>query len=148
MFARDLMTGQPAVITADGTVAAAADLMRIRGVGMLPVVDASRNHRLVGVITDRDLVVRHLAFGHGGDAKIRDHMTRDPLVTVAPDTPVAEIAERMARHQVRRLPVVDGKGAVVGIVAQADVAVHVGPADPKLVERMIEGISRPGALTH
>lgn len=148
MFAHELMTGQPVVIAHDATVRAAAELMRIRGVGMLPVVDYLRAHKLVGVITDRDLVVRSLAFGHGDDAKVHEHMTRDPLITVVPETPVKEIAARMARHQVRRLPVLDHTGNVVGIVAQADLALLVGPTDPALVERMIEGISRPGALTH
>jgi CBS domain-containing protein len=148
MFAHELMTGQPVVIAHDATLSAAAEMMRIRGVGMLPVVDYMRAHKLVGVITDRDLVVRGLAFGHGGDAKVHEHMTRDPLITVGPETPVKEIAARMARHQVRRLPVLDHSGAVIGIVAQADLAVLVGPTDPSLVERVIEGISRPGALTH
>jgi len=148
MFAHELMTGQPVVIAHDATLSAAAELMRIRGVGMLPVVDYMRAHKLVGVITDRDLVVRGLAFGHGGSAKVHEHMTRDPLVTVAPETPVKEIALLMARHQLRRIPVLDDAGTVVGIVAQADLAVLVGPTDPSLVERVVEGISRPGALTH
>lgn len=148
MYAHELMTSQPVMIAHDATVSAAAELMRIRGVGMLPVVDYMRAKKLVGVITDRDLVVRSLAFGHGGDAKVHEHMTRDPLITVGPETPVEEIAARMARHQVRRLPVIDHTGAVIGIVAQADLAVLVGPTDPALVERVIEGISRPGALTH
>ena len=148
MFAHELMTGQPVVIAHDATLSAAAELMRIRGVGMLPVVDYMRAYKLVGVITDRDLVVRGLAFGHGGSAKVHEHMTRDPLVTVGPETPVKEIALLMARHQLRRIPVLDDAGAVVGIVAQADLAVLVGPTDPSLVERVVEGISRPGALTH
>lgn len=146
MLARDLMTHDPAVITAADTVHAAADLMRIRDVGMLPVVDDLVQRHLVGVLTDRDVVLRHVALAHGPQAKVRDHMTRTPLVTVRAETPVAEIAERMSRNQVRRLPVVDAAGRVIGVIAQADLAVRVGPSDPTLVEHVLEGISRPGAL--
>jgi CBS domain-containing protein len=146
MLTRELMTGAPAVVTADETISAAAALMRTRGVGMLPVVDDLAHRRLVGVITDRDIVVRHVALGHGASAKVHEHMTRDPLVTVRPMTPLHAVAEAMTRHQVRRLPVVDDRGTVVGIVAQADLALDVGPHDALLVERVLEGISRPGAL--
>lgn len=146
MLARDLMTHDPAVITAADTVLAAADLMRVRDVGMLPVVDDLVQRHLVGILTDRDVVLRHVALAHGPQAKVRDHMTRTPLVTVRADTPVAEIAERMTRNQVRRLPVLDAAGRVMGVIAQADLAVRVGPSDPALVEHVLEGISRPGAL--
>jgi CBS domain-containing protein len=148
MFARDLMTPLPAVIAAGDTIADAAELMRVRGVGMLPVVENLENRRLVGVITDRDIVLRHVAPGHGAGARIREHMTREPLATVLPVSSVEEIAEMMSRHQVRRVPVVDEAGVVVGIVAAADLALAVGPKDPQLVERVIAAVSRPGALVH
>lgn len=148
MLARDLMTPLPAVIAAGDTIAEAAELMRVRGVGMLPVVENRENRRLVGVLTDRDIVLRHVAPGHGASAKVRDHMTREPLATVVPVSSVEDIADTMSRHQVRRIPVVDAANSVVGIVAAADLALAVGPQDPKLVERVIEAVSRPGALVH
>jgi CBS domain-containing protein len=64
------MTGHPAVIEASDTLAAAAELMRTRDVGMLPVVDGPANRHLVGVITDRDIVLRAVALGHGAEAKV------------------------------------------------------------------------------
>lgn len=146
MIALELMTRSPAVIAADDTIANAADLMRTRGVGMLPVVDSLDELFLVGVITDRDIVVRHVALGHGADSKVRAHMTVDPLVTAAPLLPVSEVVERMTRFQVRRVPVVDARGVVIGVIAQADLARQLGPDDPELVERVVEAISRPGAL--
>lgn len=148
MLARELMTTDPAVVAADETVVAAAELMRTRGVGMLPVVERLDRPRLVGVITDRDIVVRHVALGHGPDAKVRAHMTVEPLITVPPLTAVAQVADLMTRYQVRRIPVVDANSQVVGIIAQADLAVQVGPRDPELVERVVHAISRPGALVH
>lgn len=146
MLARDLMSGQPAVVTVDETLTRAADLMRTRSVGMLPVVDDHHSRRLRGVITDRDIVVRGVARAHGGEAKVRDHMSTDPLVTALPTTTAEDVAARMREHQLRRLPVVDADGRVIGVVAQADLALLVGPRDPRLVEELIEGISRPGAL--
>lgn len=146
MNARQLMTPHPAVIAADETLATAAELMRTRNVGMLPVVDTASTRRLVGVITDRDIAVRAVARDHGPAAKVREHMSREPLVTVTPTATTEVVAEQMRQYQVRRLPVVDAQGTVIGVIAQADLALSVGPKDPLLVERTLEGISRPGAL--
>jgi CBS domain-containing protein len=146
VHAHELMTGDPAVITANDTITAAAELMRTRDVGMLPVVDGPADRHLIGVITDRDIVLRAVARGHGPDAKVHEHMSREGLVTVAPTASVDDIVAKMKLHQVRRLPVVSAAGSVVGVVAQADVAIAVGPRDPRLVEQLMEGISRPGAL--
>lgn len=148
MHARDLMTPAPAVITPYDTVLRAAQVMRTMDVGMLPVVSDMNSLKLVGVITDRDIVVRHDALEHGPTARVHEHMTREPLVTVSPMTSLSEVAERMTRWKVRRLPVVDDQHRVVGIIAQADLATHVGPTDPRLVESVVEGISQRGQLVH
>ena len=147
MNARALMTPEPTVVAADESIARAARLMRTMDVGMLPVVDDPSHRRLVGVLTDRDIVVRCLAEGHLVDCRVRDHMTGEPLVTVGPDTELRDIANRMERYQVRRLPVVGAARRVVGIVTQADLARRVGPRNPELVEEVLERISTPGALT-
>ncbi len=146
MLARELMTGYPAVVTGDDSLRTAADEMRTHNVGLLPVVADTHTRRLIGVITDRDIVIRGVAHGHGAGAKVRDHMTAGPLHTVDADDSADEIATVMRRHQVRRLPVVDAKDSVIGIVAQADLALTIGPQDPLLVERTIESISRPAVL--
>lgn len=148
MLARDLMTPQPALVAGRDTVQRAAELMRTRNVGMLPVVDDLAHRHLIGILTDRDIALRHVAPGHGPDAKVRDHMTQAPLIQVGPETAAETVLELMEQHQVRRLPVVDDLGYVVGVIAQADVALHLGPTDPGAVEHLVERISRPGALVH
>lgn len=148
MLARDLMTTNPATVTPSDTLQHAAALMRARGVGMLPVVTDQASRRLVGVLTDRDLVVRHLARADGRLALVSECMTHVPLATVGPESPVEAVADLMIRHQVRRLPVVDLNGALQGVVAQADLAVRVGPGDARLVEQLMEGISRSAVLVH
>jgi CBS domain-containing protein len=109
------------------------------------MVDDLASRQLVGVITDGDIVVRSVALGHGPTAKVSEHMSRAPLVSATELSDLSEIVELMRRYRVRRLPVLDAHGAVVGVVAQADVAIEVGPNDPLLVEQLVEGISRRGA---
>ncbi|TFG43771.1 MAG: CBS domain-containing protein [Gemmatimonadales bacterium] len=146
MNALELMTPDPTVVAADDTISHAARLMRTMDVGMLPVVDDSEHLRIVGVLTDRDIVVRCLAEGHRIDCKVRDHMTTDPLVTVGVFTALRDIANQMERYKVRRLPVVNREMTVHGIVTQADLARQVGPDDPELIEEVLEKISTPGQL--
>ncbi len=146
MFARDLMTSSPALITASATVRSAAEVMHTRDVGLLPVVDDLQWRRLVGVLTDRDIVLRYVAPDHGPSATVAEHMTRTPLITVTPDAPAGEVIEKMARYQVRRLPVIDDRGVVLGVIGLADLAQRLGPDDPRRVEHLLEAISRPGAL--
>lgn len=147
MNALSLMTPDPTVVAADDTISHAARLMKTLDVGMLPVVDDAKHRRLVGVLTDRDIVVRCLAEGHLIDCQVQDHMTSDPLVTATIDTELREIANRMERYQVRRLPVVSKNKSVLGIITQADLARQVGPDDPRLVEEVLQRISTPGQLT-
>ncbi len=148
MKAKDLMTPAPTVITADESIPKTAEVMRNLDVGMLPVVDDLTTRQLIGVITDRDIVVRCLAEQSLIECQVRNHMSTRPLVYVNESTPLGEIVEKMERFQVRRLPVVDAKMAVVGIVTQADLAMLVGRQKPALVEEVVEKISTPGALVH
>ena len=133
---REAMTSKLCSIETDKTVAYAAKVMRDEDVGIAPIVEGDR---LVGVLTDRDIAVRVVA--EGGDSeqtKVTDVMSRD-LVTLDPDQDLDEALRLMARHQVRRLPVVEEDGRLVGVVAQADVAQHAG--DQQTGE-VVEQISR------
>jgi len=133
---REAMTSKLCSIDTDKTVAYAAKMMRDEDVGIAPIVEGDR---LVGVLTDRDIAVRVVA--EGGDSeqtKVTDVMSRD-LVTLDPDQDLDEALRLMARHQVRRLPVVEEDGRLVGVVAQADVAEHAG--DQQTGE-VVEQISR------
>jgi CBS domain-containing protein len=142
MKARDIMTSDPQVVTPEDTIARAAQIMRESDVGIVPVVDDTGSRRLRGVITDRDIAVRHVAENHGDDCRVRDHMS-DRLMKAGPDDDVRRLLDTMQREQVRRMPVVGDDDRLVGIIAQADIAMDVGPDRPRDVQETVEEISRP-----
>ena len=115
---QEAMTSNPTAITPDTTVQEAARLMKTEDVGALPVVE---DGRLTCVITDRDLAIRGLAEGRDAGTAVRELASPD-VVTVDPQQSLEEAARLMAEHQVRRLPVVEEDGKLVGMLAQADVA--------------------------
>jgi CBS domain-containing protein len=141
---RDIMTPDPASCTPESTARDAATLMRDNDCGSIPVVESARSTKLVGTVTDRDLAVRGLADGKGPDTPVRDLMTPSP-VTCGPDDEVEIVREVMVARQVRRVPVVDERGILVGIVAQADIAREDGAASDQEVGRIVEAISDPRA---
>jgi CBS domain-containing protein len=112
------MTSNPTAITPDTTVQEAARLMKSEDVGALPVVE---DGRLTCVVTDRDLAIRGLAEGTSPQTPVRDVASKD-VATIDPQQSLEEAARLMAEHQVRRLPVVEEDGRLVGMLAQADVA--------------------------
>lgn len=142
MRVKQIMTPDPACCTPDSTARDAAILMRDHDCGSIPVVENTENKRLVGTVTDRDLAVRGLAQGRGPDTPVRDLMTPDP-VSCVPEDEVEDLRQVMVRELVRRVPVVDDDGNVVGIVAQADIAREDGAASDREVGRIVEAISEP-----
>lgn len=140
MKARDVMTEHPQAVTPSDPVSHAAALMRDGDLGFVPVVEDRETRRLVGVITDRDIAVRHVAESHGDDCMIKQHMSADRLVTVSPDAPTSDVHHLMMEHQVRRVPVVDSDGHLLGVIAQADVATKEGrdKETGQIVERISE----------
>lgn len=118
----ELMTPNPACCTPDAPVQEAAQLMRDHDCGEIPVVETGGTGTLVGVITDRDIVVRLIAQGEDvRTTKVASCMTQ-PAISIRRDAQVSDAVEMMQSHQVRRLPVVDEQGIVRGIVSQADLA--------------------------
>jgi CBS domain-containing protein len=115
---RDVMTSNPTSCATSATVADAARVMAQEDVGPVPVVEGDR---VVGIVTDRDIVVRVVAEGRDPNSTTVGEIASSDLVTVQPDTKLDEALRLMAQNQVRRLPVVEGD-RLVGIVAQADVA--------------------------
>jgi CBS domain-containing protein len=115
---QEAMTSNPTAITPDTTVQEAARLMKSEDVGALPLVE---DGRLTAVVTDRDLAIRALAEGRGPETPVSEIASQD-LVTVDPQQGLDEAARLMAGHQVRRLPVVEEDGRLVGMLAQADLA--------------------------
>jgi CBS domain-containing protein len=131
---RDAMTEGPRSIGASASVVDAARLMREEHIGSLPITD---DEKLVGMITDRDITTRVVA--EAADPKttsVRDVYSRD-LISVEPDQDLEEALQLMARHQIRRLPVVEN-GKLVGIVAQADIALKDNEKTAGLVEAISE----------
>ena len=116
----EVMTHDPRTLTPDSTIGEAARMMRDDDVGSVPLVEGSK---LVGTVTDRDIVVRVVAEGRTLDTTVNEIASRH-LVTVDPQQSVEEAMRLMAEHQVRRLPVCEEDGRIVGIVAQADIARH------------------------
>ena len=119
---RDLMTVLPRTVKVGDSIVDAAKLMRGEDAGIAPIVDGER---LVGVVTDRDIAVRVVAAGRDPEATKVEEISSTTLVTIDADQELDEALRLMAEHQVRRLPVVEEDGKLVGIVAQADVARHV-----------------------
>jgi CBS domain-containing protein len=117
----DVMTSNPRTIEPSTPVAQAAKLMRDEDVGPLPIVDGNR---VVGILTDRDIVIRTIAEGKDPQSVTAGEIASKQLVTIDPDQSLDEAAQLMAKHQVRRLPVCEEDGRLVGIVAQADVAIE------------------------
>ena len=131
---REAMTGDPRSIGASASVVEAARLMREQHIGSLPVTE---DERLVGMITDRDITTRVVAESAVPETtSVGDVYSRD-LISVEPDSDLDEALQLMAQHQVRRLPVVEN-GRLVGVVAQADIALKENERTGELVEAISE----------
>jgi len=132
---QELMTVKPRTVKAGDSIVDAAKLMRGEDAGIAPIVDGER---LVGVLTDRDIAIRVVAEGKDpATTKVEDVASHE-LVTLDPEQDLDDALRLMAQHQVRRLPVVEQDGKLVGIVAQADVARH---ADAGRTGKVVEEIS-------
>ena len=133
---RDAMTPGVETVEPSQPLREAAELMKLGDFGSVPVVE---NGRLVGVLTDRDIVVRAVAQGlDPSSAQVGEVASTGP-VTVEPDQDLAEALRLMAQHRVRRLPVVDD-GKLVGVLSQADVALE---GKDKEVGEVVQEISQP-----
>jgi CBS domain-containing protein len=138
---RDVMTPEPACCQASDSIVRVAQLMKTEDVGAVPVVESSSNRRLVGMVTDRDIVVKGLAAGRSVEnSTVKEVMTTD-VVTCREDDDVDKAVARMAEKKVRRVPVLDGNGTVRGIIAQADIATRVN--QDKTTGALVEAISEP-----
>ena len=133
---RDVMTSNPRSLESGSTAVEAARLMRDENVGIVPIVEGEK---LVGTVTDRDIVTRVVAEGKTPESVTVGEIASRELVTIDPQQDLDDALRLMARHQVRRLPVVEEDGKLVGIVAQKDVAMHASEAQ---TGEVVEDISR------
>jgi CBS domain-containing protein len=133
---KDAMTSNPCSIDVGQTASYAARMMRDEDVGIAPIVEGEK---LVGTLTDRDIATRVVAEGRDPEqTKVEEVMSRE-LVTIDPQQDLDEALRLMATHQVRRLPVVEEDGRLVGVLAQADIAQH---ATDQQTGEVVEEISK------
>jgi CBS domain-containing protein len=132
---RDVMTQNPRTCDAGSSVIEAARVMKEEDVGSVPVLESGR---LIGTLTDRDIVLRIVAEGRDPQSTKVMEVASSDLVTIDPQQNLDDALRMMATHQVRRLPVVEEDGHLVGILAQADAARE---ASEKKVGETVEAIS-------
>lgn len=132
----DVMTQRPRAVTPQTPLTEVANVMEAEDVGAVPLVDGDR---LVGIVTDRDIVIRAVAKGKDPSGMPASAVSSRELLTVSPDDDLSEALKVMAQHQVRRLPVITDDDRLVGVVSQADVALQGKDKD---TGEVLEGISR------
>ncbi len=146
MKAAELMTPDPITVERGTTISDVARELREHDIGIVPIVESRGDRRLLGVITDRDVAVRCVAAGHEPhQCAVDQHMTRDVHAVHAGDD-VATVMDVMKSAQVRRVPVLDAKDRVIGIIAQADLARAAkrrSDPTPKEMVDVLEKISQP-----
>jgi CBS domain-containing protein len=142
MTCGELMTPSPTCCQPTHTVVEVAEIMQREDVGLVPVVDEP-THKLIGVLTDRDIVLNVVAAGRDprGTA-VSEVMTTDPASCQEQDS-IETVMQEMASRQVRRIPIVDKDGAIIGIVSQADIATRL--SNPRETGEVVQAISEPAA---
>ena len=142
MTCGELMTPSPTCCQPAHTVVEVAEIMLRDDVGLVPVVEEP-SHKLIGVLTDRDIVLNVVAAGRDprGTA-VSEVMTSDPASCQEQDS-IETVMQQMASRQVRRIPIVDKDGAIVGIVSQADIATRL--SNPRETGEVVQAISEPAA---
>jgi|SRR5687767_13565415 len=142
MQVKDVMTPDPACCTADTGLQEVAKLMVDHDCGEIPVVESKETKLPIGVITDRDIVVRSVAKGSNPlDLTAADCMTK-PCVTVTPEMSIEECGNILERNKIRRVPVVDASGSCCGIIAVADIALR---AAGNVTSEVVKEVSEPGS---
>ena len=143
MKVTDIMTSEGlATATLDTTLAEIAARMRDENVGAIPIVD--EDEKLAGIITDRDIVVRGIAEGEDPDECTAEDILSEQLHTIHPQADLEEAAELMARHQIRRLPVVEDE-VIVGMISLGDLAVKAEEDEASAaLEDISEGVREAG----
>ena len=140
MNVRDIMTKDPACCTPDSKLTDVARMMVDHDCGQIPVIENQSTGKPVGVVTDRDIIIRAIAKGKNPlDMTARDVMS-SPAVTVTPDTRIEDCCRTLEDKQVRRVPVIDDRGRCCGMVSQADIAQH---ATEKMTAEVVRTVSQP-----
>jgi CBS domain-containing protein len=143
MKCKEIMTKDPVCCLPGDTVDQAARLMEDEDVGSIPVVADQKTKRLMGIVTDRDLALKVVAQRRSiPSVTVEEVMSRNP-VTCHADDDLQKAIDAMERNQVRRIPVVDDNNRIIGIIAQADVAIRAH--QPETTAEVVEEISKSAA---
>jgi len=143
MKCKEIMTKDPVCCLPDDEVQKAAKLMKDEDVGVIPIIEDEDTKTLLGIVTDRDLALRVVAEGRdGASTRIKDVMTAG-AISCRPDDDLQKAVDAMQENQVRRIPVVDNNKKIVGIIAQADVAIRAD--EPKKTAEIVQEISKSHA---
>jgi CBS domain-containing protein len=140
MRVTEIMTAEPVCCTPEMPLSAVARLMLDNDCGEIPVVDQPENRKLVGVITDRDIVCRAIAKSRNPEETSAGDVMSAPVISVGEDADLDECCEMMEQYQIRRIPVVDDEGRVSGIVSQADIALRSTAGE---IGKVVRDISQP-----
>jgi CBS domain-containing protein len=136
----EVMTTAPACCLPTDTVTKAAQLMKRGNVGSIPVIDNEQTKKLVGIVTDRDLALEIVAEGRDTKSTTVEAVMTHKVVTCLADDDLEKALAAMGEHQLRRIPVVDNHGMIIGIISQADVAVRVN--QPNKTAEIVKEISQ------
>jgi len=137
--ARDVMTKDLVYASPQDTVSHVAQLMKMEDIGPVLIVDNEESRRLVGIVTDRDLVLKVIAEGQDPKTTRVEEVMSKKLVTCRADDDVENAMKAMAQYQLRRIPVVEDDNRLVGIISQADIATRVD--EPEKTAEVVKEIS-------
>lgn len=139
----EVMTKEPVCCLPDDLAAEAAQLMKNKHVGSIPIIEDQQSRKLIGIVTDRDLVIRIVSEGlDAKSAKVETIMTRN-VVTCSAEDDLQKAVDLMSKRQLRRIPVVDDDNKILGVIAQADVVTYFD--HPKRIAAMVKEISQSAA---
>jgi len=134
------MTKDPVCCLPTDSVAQAAELMKSRNIGSIPVIENAKTKKLVGIVTDRDLALTIVAVGRDAKSTNVDAVMSFEVVSCLADDDLQKTLDAMEKHQLRRIPIVDHDHRIVGIITQADVATRIN--QPDKTAHMVKEISQ------
>jgi CBS domain-containing protein len=143
MKCSEIMTEDPVCCLPDDSVMKAAQLMKRENVGSIPIVKDYSTNMLIGIVTDRDLALSVIAEGLDVTTTIVDDVMTNSVIACRTDDDIEIALDMMEEHQIRRLPIIEEHGRIVGIISQADIATRL--EEPERTAEMVEEISKSQA---
>ena len=135
----EVMTKNPVCCLPEDNVIKVAEMMKRTNIGSIPVIENEQTRKLVGIVTDRDLAMKIVAEGRDAKSTKVETVMTHKVIACRPDDDVQKALEAMSEHQLRRIPIVDSNNKILGIIAQADVAVRVN--QPEKTAAVVKEIS-------